>query len=274
MLRGELLKLSTTRASKAAVAVGVLGLIITQATLVTVLPALASGAIGPGSEALGDELPAFELGSASAQLDAASPLGYSSGTGSIGIAVLAVLILGVLAGTTDFRFGGIVSTALAQPRRGRILAAKVGAMALAGVVVGVLYFVAGFGTLLVALGLTGTELTAGGLELLGVLGRGTLVVALLAVLGLSIGLLVRSQVGAVLVMLGVLIAEVIVQAVTQLVTGALPVWAQLMPLTLGQIGVSSAATGTLSPLAALAALAAFVTVVVAAAGVALRTRDI
>ncbi|GHD45746.1 hypothetical protein D9V29_08105 [Mycetocola manganoxydans] len=274
MFRAEMLKLTTTRATKAAVAVGVAGLIATQVTLVTVLPALASGAIGPGREALGDDLPAFDLTTGAAQLAAVSPLGSSTGAGSIGIAVLAVLILGVLAGTTDYRFGGIVPTALAQPRRGRILTAKVLATALAGLVVGVTYAAVSLGTLLVSLLLARTELAASPLELAGVLGGGALAVALFALLGLAIGILARSQLAGVLVMLGILLFELIAQAIIQLVTGTLPAWAQLMPLSLGQAAVSSGATGGIPPVTAVAALAALVAVVVAAAGVALRSRDI
>ena len=36
----------------------------------------------------------------------------------------------MLAGTTDYRYGGIVTTALAQPRRTRLVMAKVSATAL------------------------------------------------------------------------------------------------------------------------------------------------
>ena len=75
-------------------------------------------------------------------------------------------------------------------------------------------------------------------------------------------------------MLGILLFELIAQAIVQLVTGTLPVWAQLMPLSLGQAAVSGGATGGIPPLAAVAALAALVALVVAAAGVALRSRDI
>lgn len=274
MLRAELLKITTTRASKAAVTVGVVGLILTQALLVTVFPALASGAIGPGREVLGEDFPVFNLMTATAQLDAVSPLGYSSGIGSIGFAVLAVLMLGVLAGTTDYRFGGIVTTALAQPRRSRILAAKVGAMALIGLVVGLMYAAASLVSLVIALLMTGTGLAASFPELLGVLGRGTLVVALLAVLGLAVGMLTRNQVGGVLAMLGILFFEIIAQSLAQLVTGSVPVWAQIMPLALSQQAVSSIAAAGFTPWLAVAAFAALVALIVAVAAVALRTRDI
>jgi ABC-2 type transport system permease protein len=273
MIRAELLKLTTTTAAKATVIVGVVGLIATQVTLVTVLPALASGAIGPGREALGNDLPAFDLGIGATQLAAVSPLGSSTGAGSIGIAVLAVQVLGVLAGATDYRFGGIVLTALAQPRRGAVLAAKATAMALTGLGIGILYAAVSLATLMVSLPIAGERLAVSVPDLLDVLARGALVVALLALLGLGIGILARSQLVGVLIMFGVLLLELILQATVQLVTGALPVWAQLMPLALGQAAVSPGG-GAIAPWAAVLGLAGLVAATVAAAGLMMRTRDI
>jgi ABC-2 type transport system permease protein len=274
MIRAELLKLTSTTAAKVAVIVGVAGLVVTQVTLVTLLPAVASGAIGPGVEALGVSLPEFDLGTAAAQLNAVNPLGSSTGAGSIGIAVLAVLLLGVLGGTTDYRFGGIVTTALAQPRRAAILASKVGAMALAGLATGIAYALVSLATLLVALQLTGADLAVGWPELLGVLTTGAAVVALLALLGLAVGILARNQLAGVLTMFGILLVEVIVQSMVLLVAGTLPVWAQILPLALGQAAVSSGAGSAIPPLGALALLAALVAVGTLAAGAMMRTRDI
>lgn len=274
MFRAEILKLTTTTATRIAVIVGVVGLIVTQVTLVTVLPALASGAIGPGRAALGSDLPAFDLASRSAQLAALSPLGSSTGAGSIGIAVLAVLVLGVLAGTTDYRFGGIVPTALAEPRRGFILAAKVGAMSLTGLLVGFVYATVSVATLMISVPLAGAELAVGVQEIAGVVVRGLLVVALLSLLGLAIGILARNQLVGVLAMLGILLLELIIQAAVHVLTGSLPAWAQLMPLSLSQAAVSPGIPGGMPPVAAVAALAALVAVTMAAAATAMRSRDI
>jgi ABC-2 type transport system permease protein len=274
MIRAELLKLSSTTAAKVAVIVGVVGLVATQVTLVTVLPAVASGAIGPGVEALGVSLPEFDLATAAAQLNAVNPLGSSTGSGSIGIAVLSVLLLGVLGGTTDYRFGGIVTAALARPRRGAILLSKVGAMALAGLATGIAYALVSLATLLVALQITGAELVVGWPELLGVLSRGAAVVALLALLGLAVGILVRNQLAGVLTMFGILLFELIFQSMVQLIAGTLPVWAQILPLALGQAAVSSGAGWAIPPVAALAVLAGLVAAVTLAAGALMRTRDI
>jgi ABC-2 type transport system permease protein len=274
MIRAELLKLTSTRAARVAAIVGIGGLVATQVTMVTLLPALANGTVGPGAEALGGDVPEFDLATHAAQLAAASPLGSTTGAGAIGIAVLAVLLLGVLGGTTDYRFGGIVSTALAQPRRGGILVSKAGAMALAGLMVGVAYALVSLATLLISLPFVGAGLVVSAPDLLGVFLRGALVVALLALLGLGVGILARNQLVGVLAMFGVLLLEIIVQGMVQLVTGTLPVWAQLLPLALGQAAVSPGAAGALPPVAALAVLAALVAGVLVAAGAAMRTRDI
>jgi len=272
MIRAELFKLTTTTATRVAVGLGIFGLLATQLTLVALLPALASGAIGPGAEELGGDLPAFDLGTAQAQLAALSPLGANGGAGTIGIAVIAVLVLGVLAGTTDYRFGGIVSTALAEPRRGRIMASKIGATALTGAVVGVLYAAVSVIVLLIALPLSGAGLALGGVELAGVLVRGALVVALFTLLGLGIGVLARNQLAGVLIMFGTLVLELMVQAFVQVVTGTLPFWAQLLPLSLGQSAIGSG--GAVPPVVALVVLAAEVAAVLGAATLAMRRRDI
>jgi ABC-2 type transport system permease protein len=274
MIRAELLKLTSTTAAKVAATVGIVGLIATQVTLVTLLPALASGTVGPGADALGGDLPEVDLVTRAAQLAAVSPLGSTTGAGSIGIAVLAVLLLGVLGGTTDYRFGGIVPTALARPRRGAILVSKAAAMALVGLLVGIGYALVSLATLLISLPLAGADLVVGVPELLGVLLRGTLVVALLAVLGLAVGILTRNQLAGVLTMFGVLLFELIFQGLVQLVTGSLPIWAQILPLALGQSAVSSGTAGTIPPMAALALLSTLVAGTVLAAGAAMRARDI
>lgn len=273
MFRGELLKLTTTAATKVALAVGIVGLIGTQLVIVVLLPALASGAIGPGADALGGDLPTFDLGTAAAQLAALSPLGASEGGGSLGLASLAVLVLGVLAGTTDYRFGGIVPAALAEPRRGRILAAKVLATGLTGLVLGAAYAIVSLIALLISTTATGAALSVGVLDIAAVMAQGAVVVALLALIGLGIGVLARNQLAGVLTMLGVVVLELMVQGIAAVVSGAQPVWAQLLPLTLSQAAIG-ATPAAVPPLAALAGLIGWVAALLAAASVAIRRRDL
>src|SRR3546814_7814473 len=191
----------------------------------------------------------------------------------LGLASLAVLVLGVLAGTTDYRFGGIVPTALAEPRRGRILAAKALATAVTGLVLGVVYAFVSLGALLVSLTATGATLSIGVLDIAAVMAQGAVVVALLALIGLGIGLLARNQLAGVLTMLGVVVLELIVQAIASLVSGTQPVWAQLLPLTLSQAAIG-ATPASLPPLAALAGLSVWAALLLAATIVAIRRRDL
>ncbi len=273
MYRAELLGLRTVLATKVAAVVAVLGLLATQLTFVTLLPALARGDIGPGAEALGDDLPSFALTSAGEQLAALSPLGTSTGSGSLGVVVIAVALLGVLAGTSDFRYGGIVGAALAAPRRGRIMVAKAGAVAAIAAVIGLALVLVSTVTLLVTLTASGTPVALGVAAAAGVLARGVLVVVALALIGLAIGVMARSQLTGVLVALAVLVLEPVVQATLGLVSGSAPLWTQFLPVALAQAAVGAGPT-SLSPAIATVGLVVLTGVVVAAATVVLRRRDI
>jgi len=274
MLRAELLGLVTTTATKVAAAVAVLGLVLTQLVLVTLLPALARGDVGPGAEALGDDLPQVDLGSAAAQVDALSPLGATLGGGSIGLALLAIVLLGVLAGTSDDRHGGIVGAVLASPRRGRLVAGKAAAVGLVGAAVGVVLALVSLVTLVGSLAVSGIPVVTPAGSIAATSVRGVLAVACLAVLGLAVGILCRSQLAGVLVMIGVLVAEPVVAAVAQLlVGGAAATWTQFLPVALAQ-SVIHGGTADVPGAVAVAALVGLTAAAVAAAGVALSRRDV
>ncbi|GAB3605536.1 hypothetical protein GCM10027413_09450 [Conyzicola nivalis] len=274
MVHAELLKLRTVASTWVALAVAAGGLLVTQVLNVTLLPALASGAVLGDEPAVRDELGAIDTGAAAFQYAALNVFGTGGASGSIGIATIAVLALGVLAGTTDYRHGGIVGTALACPRRGGILAGKVGATAVAAAVLGIALAVIALAVLLGS-ALTGGGLALSPLDVASALGRGVVVVVLLALLGLAIGVLVRSQLAAFITIAALLLAEPILQGLVQLVTGGLPVWAQLLPVSLARSGLADpAADSGLAPAVALGVLAALTAAVLAAAGVALRRRDL
>jgi len=213
MFRAELLGLVTTTATKVAAAVAVLGLIMTQLVFVVLLPALASGQVGPGVEALGDDLPDIDLTASATQLDALSPLGTTLGGGSVGLALVAIVLLGVLAGTSDDRHGGIVGAVLASPRRSLVVAAKAAAVGAGAAVVGTVLAIVSLLTLLGSLALTGTPFTAVAGTVLATSARGVLAVVCLAAMGLAVGIVCRSQLAGVLVTIGVLVAEPVVAAV-------------------------------------------------------------
>lgn len=273
MFRAEMLKLTTTTAPKIAVAVGAIGLILTQITFVTLLPALAAGTIGPGRAALGDDFPALDMGSATAQLDALSPFGASAGGGSVGIAVIAVVMMGVLAGTSDYRFGGIVAAALAQPRRVRILLSKAAAIGVVGLATGLVFTLVSLATLLGTVAVMGLPLAVTPLEIAGVIARGTLAVGALSLIALAIGILARSQLAGVLTMLAILLLEPIVLSVTGLILGHVPAALQLLPLSLTNAVIGTTGSGLPFPLA-VAGLGAVTLALLALAAIALRRRDI
>jgi ABC-2 type transport system permease protein len=274
MFRAELLGLVTTTATKVTALVAVVGLIVTQLAFVTLMPALADGDIGPGLDALGSDFPVLDLASRAVQLDALNPLGASMGNGSIGVALIAITLLGVLAGTSDDRYGGIVGAVLASPKRFRIVAAKAGAVALIGAVLGVVLALVSLVTLVITLATTGTPFVLGFADLAARLGLGVLAVTALAVVGLAIGLIVRTQLAGVLTMIAILILEPVVVSVIQLVTGGvLPVWTQFLPVALAQ-GVIHGGTDGLGPSVVIIALVALTAALTAAASAALSRRDI
>ncbi|MDQ0727365.1 hypothetical protein [Microbacterium sp. W4I20] len=274
MFRAELLGLVTTTATKVSALVAVVGLLLTQLTFVTLLPALGRGDIGPGAEALGPDFPVLDLTSAAAQLDTINPLGASMGSGSIGIALIAVVLLGTLAGTSDDRYGGMVGAALASPRRGRIVVGKGLATGLGGLVVGAAMAVVSLAALLITLAVSGTPFTAGIGDVVATLGRGVVAVAALALIGLAVGILVRTQLAGVITMLAILFVEPILAALTSLVSGGVsPVWAQFLPVALAQ-NIIHGGSADVNLGVALIALAALTAAALAAASVALSRRDL
>lgn len=274
MFRAELIGLVTTTATKVTAAVAVVGLIVTQLAFVTLMPALAEGDIGPGLDALGSDFPVLDLASRAVQLDALNPLGASMGSGSIGVALLAITLLGVLAGTSDDRYGGIVGAVLASPKRFRIVVAKAGAVALVGAALGVVLALVSLVTLVITLAATGTPFVLGLPDLAARFGLGVLAVTALSVIGLAVGLIVRTQLAGVLTMIGILILEPIVVSSIQLITGGIvPVWTQFLPVALAQ-GVIHGGTDGLGPSVVIFALVALTVALTAAASAALSRRDI
>ena len=120
----------------------------------------------------------------------------------------AALLLGILGMTGEFRHHTITQTFLTTPDRGRVVAAKLAAYALAGIVVAVL-------TLAVTTVVATSWMNAKGVSvsvLDGGLGRvlgGTLLAAgLCGLVGVGVGALVRNQVAA---LVGVLVWAVVIE---------------------------------------------------------------
>ena len=172
LVNAELLKLRTTRA-----AAGVLALTVASTALIMTAVMLIAGR--PGQPAIDSGiLPDLVV-------VAKGPL------------VILALIIGVLGMSGEFRFGTATPTFLVTPQRGRVVAAKVVAYALAGVTLAAASAVVALGIGLPWLRSKGVEVAIFdadvGSRLLGLAATS----ALHAVLGIGLAALVRNQVVAV-----------------------------------------------------------------------------
>lgn len=138
-----------------------------------------------------------------------------------GVAFWSVLatVLGILVVTNEYRHGTIATTFLAEPRRERVLVAKLVTALFAGAGLALCAFVA---VLLVAvpwLALRG-EALAFDVQLLEAIARLALSFALSAALGAAVGAAIQSQVGTIIaVFVWFLIVESIIGVVSSLLFG-------------------------------------------------------
>jgi ABC-2 type transport system permease protein len=164
LLHAELLKLRTAPRTTIGLLLAMLGL----------------AGLGAGSTASSaDEEPFAIEASVSDILDVAS------------LAVIFALILGILVVTWEYRHGTITSTFLATPRRDRVVVTKLVVGAIAGALLAALSVVVSLG---VASFWIDVELERGHWELIGRIILGTVA---WAVLGVGVGALIQSQVGAI-----------------------------------------------------------------------------
>jgi ABC-2 type transport system permease protein len=115
--------------------------------------------------------------------------------GSAGLGMFPVLLLGVVAVTSEFHHATVTSTFLVTPRRWRVLAAKAAACALAAPLVAVVLVAAAWTTGV----LTGAIGAAFGTEMAIALARSMVGAACWALLGVAVGTAVRNQTVAVIV---------------------------------------------------------------------------
>jgi ABC-2 type transport system permease protein len=107
-----------------------------------------------------------------------------------------LLVLGIRAVTDEFRHGTITPSLLVAPRRGQLVGAKVIALAGAGLVVAAAAAATLLGAAMVVASLNGTTLNLGADAWSTVAGM-VLAGALWPVIGVGLGLIVRSQVAAI-----------------------------------------------------------------------------
>ena len=176
LVRAEWTKLFTTRVW--------LGLLLGASLLVAGFSALITGFAGaeqngqPGLPAVGD--PQFEQ------------VALSQATG----ASVLFLILGIIGMTQEYRHRTATPTFLTEPRRWRVVAAKLGAYALAAVPFAVLVMAVNVLVVSVYAGARGAAPSLSGDNIRVVLTSG-LVLVIYALIGVGIGALLKNQVGAI-----------------------------------------------------------------------------
>jgi len=181
------------------------------------------------------------------------------------------LIVGLLSVTTEFRHETIGRTFQLTPSRTRVVATKM----LVGAGYGVAFFLLGSVVVAALLLLSGAELELGA-ETLRSLWQGPVGLALMAVFGVAVGALLRSQVVAVALML------IYVFVIESLFVQFLPAVGRWLPFqALNAMFVSEELTAgmgeTAAPLAPMVGLAVFVAYGLAAATAAIvlmRVRDV
>jgi ABC-2 type transport system permease protein len=117
--------------------------------------------------------------------------------GISGFAQVFALVLGILAVTSEFRFGTITPSLLVVPDRVRLTLAKLGASLATGLALGVVAtgLAAAIGAAI--LNVRGIDTGLSGSQVTKMIVGGIIATALYAALGVGVGAIVRNQVGAV-----------------------------------------------------------------------------
>jgi ABC-type transport system involved in multi-copper enzyme maturation permease subunit len=195
-------------------------------------------------------------------------------TGFLGTALtfaqIPICVLGVIAITSEYTAGTIRSSALAVPRRTTMLAAKAFVVACTVFAVGELVAFPSFviGRAVIAPHIAVSLSTPGALR--AVVGVG-LYLAVLSLIGLGIGALIRHTGAAITVMVGLVIA---VSNLAELLPGRLGAdIGAYLPANAGK-AIMAARDGVLSPWQGYAVACGWAALLLAAGGVALRRRDV
>lgn len=205
------------------------------------------------------------------------PAGWDPTTESLKGFLFAQLIIGMLGAlsvTPEFGTGMIGTSLVFVPSRSRLLAAKATVVAAIGLVVSLVTTMLSFGV--VQLMLKGARLPGAGLGDAGVaraLISGTLYLTLVALLGVSIGALVRSATSSLALLVGALL---LVPALGPGLPGALGDWfGKYWPITAGQAAYTAVPTDDMiAPGLGLFILAVAAAATIVASHVRFRVRDI
>ncbi len=191
-IRSEALKLTTLRLWWV-LAIIMIGYVAFTAALIG---GLFGAMIDDAGASAGDAPP--PTGAPSFGPESLPPLVYSIATA---IGYVFPLILGVLAATAEVRYQTLTPTFLAVPRRGRVLAAKLIAIALAGGVFGVFGLIGSMGAGAPLLAAFGVDPLLGDSDTWAMAGRIVIASALWAIIGVGVGALIPNQIAAIVVVL-------------------------------------------------------------------------
>lgn len=185
LIKAELLKLTTTRLWWGLL----IGVVLSSAALAVLTASVA------GLNLAGDA-------SGAPGLDDPGTL-RSTYTAGLSLAYLFALALGILAMAGEYRHQTMSATVLSVPRRPRIVLAKLAALIGVGAAYGVATVVAGMAAGAPVLAFRGADVWRSGAGIPRSLLLAVLAVALWTLIGLGIGTLIRNQVVALLVAIGV-----------------------------------------------------------------------
>jgi ABC-2 type transport system permease protein len=183
LIRSELRKVFTTRLWWGLL----IGLTVSWG-LLALVPALTAGGNVNGQPTTGLDDPATAR---------------STYTYGLSLAYLFALAFGIIAMAGENRHQTISATVLAAPRRSRVVLAKLAAVTLVGFGYGVAGVLSGLLVGVPVLAARGGSVNLGGDGVLRALLTAALAVALWAVVGLGVGTLIRNQIVALLVSIGI-----------------------------------------------------------------------
>lgn len=123
-------------------------------------------------------------------------------TGGLSIGYLLLLTIGVIQVGAEYRHHTITSTFLAEPRRTRVMCAKVVALLVVGALYGLVSLAGSVAVGAITLSSRGAEAFPS-TEVLRTLALSLLVLGLWALIGLGVGILIPNQVAALLIGIGV-----------------------------------------------------------------------
>jgi ABC-2 type transport system permease protein len=185
-----------------------------------------------------------------------------------GTGALVVLVVGIVLSAGEHRHGTIADTFLTEPRRRRVLAAKLTVAAGLGLAVGAVSAAASVGIAGLLYRTEGATFPFGDGSVWLTLAGALVYNALFAVVGVALGALVRNQV------LAVALALAWFAVVEHTLVNLAPDVGRWLPVAAGQAIVRTPLENLLSPLAGVAVLAAYAAALAVAALRVVATRDV